>query len=212
MNFDPTECSDERLSALHKLTVVCVGRAELPEDDPRLGTYWTRRSVTLGRCVTLDAAITLAEQAIGQPPLTLFHESRPRAFSPEGVIMRDSESRHVLTGEISRWGYLVWFPPITSDDETYTLRAVAKHLRGEASFERGWDNYSTAEGLEQRAAFLEGHLVDPFWQAQVTQTLKLRAPLGLARRYSEPHETYDFDDAFDNDSLEVIHGSAEPGL
>ena len=199
MNFDLTEPSNETLTG-HDLTVVCLGQAKFLQDDPMLGTYWSRGAVTLGRCATLDAAITLAEQAIGQPPLSYFRGYTPRAFSPEGVIIRDRKSRHVLTGEITRWRYLLWSPPITSEEETYILRATANWLRGEAATERGWDNYSTAEGLEQRAAFLEGHLVDPLWQTEVTQTLKRRASLGLARLYSGPVDDLDDgDDIFDDD-------------
>jgi hypothetical protein len=188
MNSNPLDAT----STPHWLTVACLGRIELPEDCPWLGTYWTHHAAKLGCCTDLDAAITLAECSITQPPLTLISARVVRGFQPERMLIRDSESRLVLAGEIHQT-YLVWLPPITSDDETYTLRAAAKRLREEAGFERGWDNPSTADGLVRRAEFLEGHLVDPLWQAQVTQTLKSRAPLGLTRRYSGPR-----DDAFDD--------------
>jgi hypothetical protein len=63
------------------------------------------------------------------------------------------------------------------------IRVTAKELRGQAAFERGWDNFCTARGLVRRAEVLEGHLVDPLWQEEVTNTLKQHAknPQGLAR-------------------------------
>ena len=180
----------------HKLSVVCYGRTELPEDDPVYGTYRTRGVVHLGVCVNLDSAITLAERSIALPPLTLIRSRRVLDFAPERIIIRDSKSRLVLAGEITRT-YLVWLPPITSDDETYIIRAAAGRLHDEASFERGWDNYSTAEGLERRAEFLEGHLVDPVWQTEVANSLKRRAKSlqGPARTYPRIDNTCmnDFD-------------------
>jgi hypothetical protein len=176
----------------NKLTVICFGRIELPEDDPMLGTYSTGRAANLGSCTSLDAAITLAEQSIGQPGLTLITVPTASDFAPERINIRDSASRLVLAGEITR-SYLVWFPPVTSDDETYTFRAVAKELRNRSAFEHGWDNYSTARSLERRAEMLEGHLVDPLWQEEVTNTLKRRAnssrglartPLGTRRKFA----------------------------
>ena len=178
------------------LTVTCFGRIELPQDDPALGTYWQSHAAELGVCADLHTAITLAERAIAQPPLTLIRPVMACAFAPERITILDSGLRRVLAGEITRT-YLVWLPPITSDDETYTIRAAARRLRQQASFEHGWDNYSTAEGLERRARFLLGHLVDPLWQTEVTHTLQQRAKSlsGLARLHPpiDPDFCYDFD-------------------
>jgi hypothetical protein len=37
-------------------------------------------------------------------------------------------------------------------------------MRGEAFFEAGWDNHSTARSLRLRASALEGRLVDAYWR------------------------------------------------
>jgi hypothetical protein len=183
-------------STHHKLAVTCFGRIELPQDDPVLGTYWQKHATELGVCADLHTAITLAEHAIAQPPLTLIRPAMACDFAPERITIRDAALRLVLAGEIRR-AYLVWLPPITSDDETYTIRAAARRLRDDAAFQHGCDNYSTAEGLERRAQFLEGHLVDPVWQTEVTHILKQRAKSlhGLARL----HPPIDHDGCHDFD-------------
>lgn len=176
------------------LTVVCYGRIQCPEDDPLFGTYWTRGGVKLGVCANVDSAITLAERSIAQPSPTFLRVPSALAFVPDRVIIRDSKSRLVLAGEISRT-YLVWFPPITSDDETYTIRAAAKSLRDLAFLEHRWDNFSSAEDFQRRADFLEGHLVDPVSETEVTSALRRRAASlqGLARRHPRfvPELVYD---------------------
>lgn len=182
-------------STHHTLTVLCPGRIELTQDDPAWGTYWTRYNATLGVCTNLESAMAIAERSIAQPPLTLIRVPEAHDFDPQRIVITDSERRRVLAGALTR--YLVWLPPVTSDDETQTLAATAKRLREEASEERGWDNYSTAEGLEHRAEFLEDHLVDPVWQAEVTHMVKLRykSRQGLARRH--PGTPKDYMDDFD---------------
>ena len=76
-----------------------------------------------------------------------------------------------LTGQV--WGAGIrWSEPITSDEEAAAVAKQVDDLRGEASYEAGWDNYSTAEGLRLRARVLAGRLVDPFWQAHARRAVQ----------------------------------------
>lgn len=88
--------------------------------------------------------------------------------------MCDSLDRLVLTGQA--WGAGIrWSEPITSDEETAAVARQVEDLSGEASYEAGWDNYSTAEGLRMRARVLAGRMVDPFWQAHARRAVQASA-------------------------------------
>lgn len=91
------------------------------------------------------------------------------------VLIRDSLDRLVVTGEVHCGGRIRWCEPTASDAEAADVARQVDDLRGEASYEAGWDNHSTAERLRQRARVLAGRLVDPFWQAHARRAVQASA-------------------------------------
>ena len=68
-----------------------------------------------------------------------------------------------------------WCEPTASDAEAADVAKQVDDLRGEASYEAGWDNHSTAERLRLRARVLAGRVVDPFWQAHARRAVQASA-------------------------------------
>src|SRR3546814_17586277 len=81
------------------------------------------------------------------------------SFAPELIIVRDRDQRLVLAGQV-RGDNVRWCIPVASDDETEQIVKEVAELRGEASYEAGWDNFSTAQALRFRARVLEVRHVD----------------------------------------------------
>ena len=88
--------------------------------------------------------------------------SRARSARPNGSTSGRAASL-VLAGEPWQRG-VRWCEPVASDGEAQLVVEKASKLRGEASFEAGWDNHSTARSLRFRASALEGRLVDAYWR------------------------------------------------
>lgn len=145
--------------------VTCEGQIELPQDDPVYGTYWLDSTRTLGECGLIEEAIALAETCVEQHNFDLSdeYEEHVLSFSPELIRVIDDRGRRVLAGEI--WGSGIrWCPPVSSSAEADEVSSQAAKLNSEASFERGWDNYCTAKGLELKARILRGRLVHRIWR------------------------------------------------
>lgn len=144
------------------LRVTCLGEIEYPEDDPTYGSYTVPDTITLAACDTLDAAIACVERFARQDDIPTGDDDALR-FRPRLFMIRDGEQCLVLAGE--PWRYCIrWCEPVASDGEARLVVEKASKLRGEASFEAGWDNHSTARRLRFRASVLEGRLVDPYWR------------------------------------------------
>lgn len=161
-------------STMNQLSVDCFGRIELPEDEPVYGTYWTRYAVSLGVCANLVDAMKLAERRMLRRHVSLIDVALARAFAPERILIRDSLHRVALGGEVIG-KTIEWCNPVTSDDEASSVRRAAANLRVESAIESGWDNYSTARGLDHRAELLEARLVDPIWRVEAANALQLRS-------------------------------------
>lgn len=150
---------------LYRFRIICYGQTELLEDNPIDGTYWAHSSIQITGAHQLTDAMLLAER----------YASERRSFQPEGairflpdrVLIRDPRNWLVIGGRFTG-ERIEWLAPVTSHDEASRMRLEIQRLRNEAGFERGWDNYSTADALESRADILELHLVDPTWHASAT--------------------------------------------
>ena len=154
------------------LRITCLGEIRYREDDPVYGTYTVPRTVELAQCDSLDAAIASVERIAGQDRIVT-GDDEAVDFEPRLFVVIDSEQCQVLAGEPSRHG-IRWCEPVASDGEARLVVEKASKLRGEASFEAGWDNHSTARTLRFRASVLEGRLVHPDWR-QAARVALLRA-------------------------------------
>jgi hypothetical protein len=167
--------------------IICHGHAELPEDNPIYGTYWIESFLHLGDADGLTPAMLLVERYASE------RERYPLEgaldFRPHRVLIRDRREALVLGGCFGG-EHIEWIAPVApSDARAHSLRSEIQRLRSEASFERGWDNYSTAKGLESRADLLELPLVDAFWYAAATLAVMNAAYRARFRAASHPYET-----------------------
>ncbi len=154
-----------------QFTVTCQGYVGYPEDDPIYGTYWMPSVLELGQRGLIEDAMALALACVSEDEFDLNSDTDAVGFRPELILVRDSLDRLVLTGQV--WGAGIrWSEPITSNEEAAAVANQVDDLSGEASYEAGWDNYSTAEGLRLRARVLAGRLVDPFWQAHARRAIQ----------------------------------------
>lgn len=170
---------------LYRFRITCHGRSELPEDDPIYGTWWARSFIHLGGADQLTDAMLLAERYASER-----ESCQPEGvlrFSPHRVLIQDPRMWLVVGGrfEDERIG---WLAPVASVDETARVRTEIRRLRGEASFERGWDNYSTADSLDSHADLLELHLVDPTWRAPAALAVLSAKYRAGFRQAGLPHE------------------------
>lgn len=154
------------------LRITCLGEIRYPEDDPAYGSYTVVQTTDLDQCDSLNAAIACIERAVGQERIDTT-EDDALGFEPRLFVVLDNEQRQVLAGEPWHRG-VRWCDPVASDGEARLVVEKASKLRGEASFEAGWDNHSTARELRFRASVLEGRLVHADWR-QETRAALLKA-------------------------------------
>lgn len=146
-----------------QLFVSCEGVLEYPEDDPIYGTYWMAAALDIGRCGLIEEAIALAAASVQADRFDLDDDSEALSFSPEYIEITDESHRLVLAGRVR--GYKIdWCEPVLSNVEALEVRKQVGKLRSEASFEMGWDNFSTARALRKDARALAGRLVDAHWR------------------------------------------------
>ncbi|MGB3288590.1 MAG: hypothetical protein WBA83_04900 [Burkholderiaceae bacterium] len=143
--------------------VTCQGNVEYPEDDPIYGSWWTPHTLVLGQCGLIEDAMALAKARVSHHDFDLSGAIDALSFSPELIVIRDGDGRLVLAGQV-RENSVRWCLPATSDEETEQIVNEVAELRREASYEAGWDNFSTAQGLRLRARVQEGRLVDRVWR------------------------------------------------
>lgn len=161
-----------------RFAIRCEGQAEYPEDDPIYGTFLMESVVDLGAFDTLDHAIAVIEARTARDDIESASEDA-LSFSPRLFKISDDDGRLVLAGEV-RGENVSWCIPVVSDEEAEQVSAKIEALHTEASFELGWDNFSTAKRLRFEASVLEGRLVDPLWRNAARAALPM-----TARRWSE---------------------------
>ncbi|MGO3130299.1 MAG: hypothetical protein ACTIJQ_00810 [Alcaligenes sp.] len=146
-----------------QFNITCQGNVEYAEDDPVYGSWWTPRTLFLGQCGLIEGAMSLATARVSHHDFDLTDAREALGFAPELIVIRDRGQRLVLAGQV-RGDTVIWCIPVASDDENDQIVKEVAELRSEASYEAGWDNFSTAEGLRFRARVLEGRLVDHVWR------------------------------------------------
>lgn len=155
------------------LRIICSGVTEYSEDDPVFGTYCVEHSLVMDECETIEEVIDIVQERIARNDLGSDSDGA-LSFTPRLFTVLDDEQRLALVGDFS--GETVrWCPPVHSDEEASDVIAEVVRLRAVASFEAGWDNFSTAENLRFQASVLAGRLVDPFWRNAVRAALPLAA-------------------------------------
>lgn len=117
----------------------------------------------LGARGLIEEAMILAETRVRDHDFDLSGDEDLIAFHPEIISIYDEYNRLVLTGSAGN-GKVAWRPPVSSASEAGEVARQVAKLYAEASFERGWDNFSTARGLELDARILSGRLVHPIWR------------------------------------------------
>lgn len=150
--------------------ITCQGNVEYPEDDPVFGTWLTPSTLVLGKCDLIEDAMSLAQVRVSQHDFDLTDASEALDFAPELIVIRDRDGRLVLAGQV-RGDTVRWCIPVASDEEASQIVKEVAELRSEASYEAGWDNFSTAQGLRFHARVLEGRLVDHFWRHHTRQVV-----------------------------------------
>lgn len=154
-----------------QFNITCQGNVEYPEDDPIHGTWWTPHTLVLGQHGLIGAAMSLANARVSRHDFDLSDGPEALDYAPELIVIRDRSDRLVLAGQA--WGNSIrWCMPVASDDEAAVVAKEVGDLRGEASYEAGRDNFSTAQGLRLRARVLEGRLVDRFWRCHAHRAVQ----------------------------------------
>lgn len=145
-----------------RFSVTCEGEAEYPEDDPVYGTYWVESVADLGPFDSLDQAIVEIGNRTDRDDIGSVCEDA-LSFSSRLFKISDDDGRLVLAGEV-RGAKVSWCVPVVSHEEALQVTSKIEALHSSASFELGWDNFSTARRLRFEASILEGRLVDPLWR------------------------------------------------
>lgn len=169
---DPPFCGAP-VCRVSQFSVCCEGQAEYPEDDPIYGTFLTESVVDLGAFDSLDQAIAVIEARTAGDDIGSASEGA-LSFSPRLFKVSDDDGRLVCAGEV-RGEHVNWCVPVVSDEEAEQVSAKIEALQVEASFEMGWDNFSTARRLRFEASVLEGRLVDPLWRDAARTALPMTA-------------------------------------
>lgn len=152
-----------------RFKLTCSGRIELPDDDPVHGTYWMPYAFEIGTATDINDAIALAERRASDPEFRYLGFPRDR-MEPSLIFVHDTLNRLVLGGRVVPTG-MTWSMPVSSAEEEANVRQEVRGLKDLGSIEHGWDNYSTAQGLWDRAAVLETRLVDPCWRPDALAAL-----------------------------------------
>ena len=137
-------------------------------DNDQVSTYYQSICHFVGGASTVSAAVDLANQFI-------VNHSNDEGFdlvvareytSPEdsliscfdtSVQIYDREQRLIMGGTFSG-SIVIWEKPVTCISERIEVEAKIKAMLSEASFEAGWDNYSTAKRLREKATLISWKL------------------------------------------------------
>lgn len=152
--------SNLRLAQRTPLTITCAG--EVRYLDPDLEQWAFERSVSLGTCDSLAAAMSQASKRLGSDDVACGDDPALR-FTPQLIAVLDAEHGLVLAGEVSN-RHVTWCPPVANDAEARAVVTLACRQRAEAQHLADLDKHAEAGLLRRRAAATEGRLVDPFWR------------------------------------------------
>lgn len=158
-----------------QFTITCQGNMECPEDDPVYGTWLTPHTLVLGQHGLIEDAMALASAHLSTHQFESDSTINALDFIPELVLVRDALDRLVLAGQ-ARGELIHWCEPVGSDSEAASVVKQVDELRSEASYEAGWDNFSTAERLRLSARVLAGRLVDPYWRKYARGAFQTASP------------------------------------
>lgn len=137
-------------------------------DNDQVSTYSRSCSHFVGGAPTVSEAVELANQFLKQHS----HDNALDAIagkyicpeedclewsSAQSVRVYDREHRLVVGGTVAG-STITWVKPAISISEMAEVEAEIAALLSEASFEAGWDNYSTAKGLRRSAEKLRWKL------------------------------------------------------
>lgn len=149
-----------RMAQRFPLTISCTG--EVRYLDPDLGQWAFERSVSLGTCDSLAAAMMLVSERLARDDITCGDDPALR-FTPQLIAVLDAEHGLVLAGEVSN-GCVTWCQPVASDAEARAVVTLACRQRAEAQHLTVLGRHAEASGLRRQACATEGRLVDPFWR------------------------------------------------
>lgn len=149
-----------RLAQRTPMTITCTGEARYL--DPDLEQWAFERSVSLGTCDSLAAAMLLVSERLACDAIACGDDPALR-FTPQLIAVLDAEHGLVLAGEVSN-GCVTWCLPATSDAEARAVVTLACRQRAEAQHLANLGRHAEARLLRRKAAATEGCLVDPFWR------------------------------------------------
>lgn len=152
--------------------ISCMGELSFIEDNPIFGTWEIRRGFDLGERGLIEDAMRLAETCIHEHRFNLPEDAV--GFSPDLIYIRDEQKRLVLAGR-AHGSRINWCPPVSTKEEARDVIKQASALHSQGSFERGWDNFTTARRLHLDADTAEGRLVHPFWREHALAALSSEA-------------------------------------
>jgi len=146
------------------LRISCLGKVNQDAGDYALDCG---RLVPLGECDRPDVAMRIASLSLSSGEICAGSANLP-LFRPRIMLIQDRDHGLVLSGEI-RADTILWQTPVTSDSEARHVVIEASRLRGMAFRET---DAAAASKLQDRAAVLEGRLVDPFWRETASDLLR----------------------------------------
>lgn len=155
-----------------EFSVTFYGLAEYPEDDPIYGTYKTSSSIEVGHHGLIEQAMELAGQVLSGGKFRKFLDEDALGFGADRVRIHDRKGLLVLAGRIGALHKIEWDMPPGDAAEERSLKERIEALRRDAFVEHGWDNYSTAQRLNDQAAALEGRLVHPDWRVHAVKAVQ----------------------------------------
>ena len=149
-----------RLAQRTPMTITCTGEARY--HDPDLAQWAFERSVSIGTCGSLKAAMMRVSTRLGSGDITC-GDDPPLGFTPQLIAVVDADQGLVLAGEVSNGG-VIWFQPVASDAEARAVVTLACSQRAQSQHLADLGRHAEASSLRKRAAVTEGRLVDPFWR------------------------------------------------
>lgn len=160
-----------RMAQRFPLTISCNGEARYL--DPELGQWAFERSVSLGTCDSLAAAMMLVSSRFASGDIAYCDDPALR-FTPQLIAVLDAEQGLVLAGEVSN-RHVTWCQPVVSDAEARTVVTLVCRKRAEVQHLADLGRHAEASLLRRQAAVIEGRLVDPFWR-DTAQLALLQSP------------------------------------
>lgn len=151
--------------------VHCHGEVDYPEAERIYGVWQAPHTILLGDGEHIEDAMALAASAMIADHFGLDDVPDALAFWPRTVTICDRADQLVLAGEVVGSG-VSWSAPVNSDGEAEQVGRRVEELLNEATYEAGWDNFSTAKRLRERARILAGRLVHPAWRGPASRALQ----------------------------------------